>query len=165
MKVKQIVDTDFSNYKKPSIFILFPNCSFKCDKENGCMVCQNSSLANQPNIEISYEEILQLYRENPVTKAFVCGGLEPFDSFSELLELVQAIRKETLNDIVIYTGYKEEEIVTQLAQLLQYKNIIIKFGRYIPNCDGHYDEVLGVKLASPNQYAKHIGEEHENYKN
>ena len=129
------------------------------------MVCQNSSLANQPNIEISYEEILQLYRENPVTKAFVCGGLEPFDSFSELLELVQAIRKETLNDIVIYTGYKEEEIATQLAQLLQYKNIIIKFGRYIPNCEGHYDEVLGVKLASPNQYAKHIGEEYENYKN
>ena len=165
MKVKQIVDTDFSNYKKPSIFILFPNCSFKCDKESGCMVCQNSSLANQPNIEISYEEILQLYRENPVTKAFVCGGLEPFDSFSELLELVQAIRKEMLNDIVIYTGYKEEEIAAQLAQLLQYKNIIIKFGRYIPNCDGHYDEVLGVKLASPNQYAKHIGEEHENYKN
>ena len=165
MKVKQIVDTDFSNYKKPSIFILFPNCSFKCDKENGCMVCQNSSLANQPNIEISIQDILQLYRANPITKAFVCGGLEPFDDFSELLGLVQVIRKETLNDIVIYTGYKEEEITTQLAQLLQYKNIIIKFGRYIPNCEGHYDEVLGVKLASPNQYAKYIGEKYENYKN
>ena len=34
-----------------------------------------------------------------------------------------------------------------------FKNIIIKFGRYIPNQQAHYDDILGVNLASNNQYA------------
>ena len=36
------------------------------------------------------------------------------------------------------------------------KNIIIKFGRFIPNRPSRYDEVLGVELASDNQFAKRI---------
>jgi hypothetical protein len=35
-------------------------------------------------------------------------------------------------------------------------NIIIKYGRFIPNHQPHYDEILGVKLASDNQYAERI---------
>jgi hypothetical protein len=41
-------------------------------------------------------------------------------------------------------------------QLKSFSNIIIKFGRFIPNQEPHYDEVLGVKLASDNQYARRI---------
>ena len=37
---------------------------------------------------------------------------------------------------------------------MQYDNIVVKFGRFRPNQDPHYDNVLGVKLASNNQYAK-----------
>jgi len=33
-------------------------------------------------------------------------------------------------------------------------NIIVKFGRYRPNQEKHYDKILGVFLASDNQYAK-----------
>jgi hypothetical protein len=33
-------------------------------------------------------------------------------------------------------------------------NIIVKFGRYRPNQEPHFDKVLGVELASDNQYAK-----------
>ena len=117
MQVKQIVDTDFSNYKKPSIFILFPTCTFKCDRENGCAVCQNSSLANQPNIEVSLEKILELYCANPITHSFVCGGLEPFDSFESLLTLISYIRYRMSDDIVISTGYKEEEITKEIKKL------------------------------------------------
>ena len=40
--------------------------------------------------------------------------------------------------------------------LKQYKNIYIKFGRYVPNQNEHYDEVLGVKLVSDNQYGEKI---------
>ena len=32
--------------------------------------------------------------------------------------------------------------------------IIVKFGRFRPNQEPHYDEVLGVNLISDNQYAK-----------
>ena len=49
MIVKGIIDEDFINYKKPSMVIEFPYCSFKCDKECGQPVCQNSSLINESN--------------------------------------------------------------------------------------------------------------------
>jgi hypothetical protein len=39
--------------------------------------------------------------------------------------------------------------------------VIVKFGRFIPNQKSHYDEILGVNLVSPNQYAKIIGEKNE----
>ena len=39
-----------------------------------------------------------------------------------------------------------------------YGNIIIKFGRFIPNQPSIYDEILGVTLASNNQYAKRLEE-------
>ena len=35
MKVKNIVWEDFCNYKKASLFILTPYCSFKCEQDCG----------------------------------------------------------------------------------------------------------------------------------
>jgi hypothetical protein len=57
---------------------------------------------------------------------------------------------------VIYTGYEEWELLTNpyYEKILEYDNIVIKYGRFRPGQVPHYDEVLGVKLASDNQYAK-----------
>lgn len=52
MKLKGLVDEDFVQYKKPSMFVIAPYCTFKCDKEAGCNVCQNSDLAAAPIIEM-----------------------------------------------------------------------------------------------------------------
>ena len=157
MRIKGLVDEDFTNYKKPSMFIIFPFCTFKCDKEAGCSICQNSSLANEPDIDISLIEIVSRYVKNPITKAIVFGGLEPFDHIW-LIRLINEFRKYTEDEIVIYTGYTEEELKEDgiLEDIKKYKNIIIKFGRFIPNQEKQYDEVLGVELASPNQYARRI---------
>ena len=84
------------------------------------------------------------------------GGLEPLDQLQELLNLIGMFRCYTNDDIVIYTGYTEEEIKEQVGLLSQYTNIIIKFGRFVPDQESHYDNVLGIKLASPNQYARKI---------
>ena len=35
IKIRGINFEDFINYKKPSIFIAFPFCSFKCEKDCG----------------------------------------------------------------------------------------------------------------------------------
>lgn len=156
MKVKGIVFEDFLNYKKPSLFIIFPYCNFKCDKDCGLKVCQNSSLAKEKEIEYSIDKIVNNYIENDITKAIVCGGLEPMDSFDDLKELVGALRIKTNDDIVIYTGYREEEIEDKANDLKQFANIIIKFGRYIPNDREYYNDILGINLASRNQYAKKI---------
>jgi hypothetical protein len=43
-----------------------------------------------------------------------------------------------------------------LTFLKNFDNIIIKYGRFIPNQEQHYDETLGVNLASNNQYAERL---------
>lgn len=158
MKVKGLIDEDFVNYKKPAMVIEFPYCTFKCDKECGQSVCQNSALAHEPNIIIDYDELLTRYINNPITKAIVMQGLEPFDSFSDVMNLILWLRVKykCLDDIVIYTGYKKEEISWLIEYIKQYKNIIIKYGRYVPNQNPHFDSILGVKLSSDNQYAEKI---------
>ena len=156
MKLKGIIDYDTVNYKEPTLTLLFNYCDFKCDKINGCQVCQNSTLAREPDIEVSGEYIWQLYEQNPLTKAFCFQGLEPFDSYMDLIELVQFIRidKQCKDPIIIYTGYnKDEDKVTQMS-LSHYPNIIVKWGRFILGHESHYDEILGIKLASDNQYAE-----------
>jgi transcription initiation factor IIE alpha subunit len=83
-------------------------------------------------------------------------GLEPFESAHDVLVLIEEFRKYTDDDIVIYTGYYESEVSRYIEYLKKFKNIIIKFGRYRPYQSPHIDEVLGVKLASDNQYAVKI---------
>ena len=178
MKIKGIIDEDFVNYSKPSMYVAFPSCTFKCDKDNQCEICQNSSLACQPDIEVTSEQIVKRYLANPITKAIVVSGLEPFDTMIELISLVCCLRSNyhCMDDIVIYTGYTEDELSAGryghdrddvqkdlYKYLCNFPNIIIKFGRFIMNDEEHIDPVLGVKLASHNQYAKRFNyEEHEN---
>lgn len=156
MIVKDIIFEDFINYKKPSMFIICPKCSFKCDIENGNKICQNSNLVNQPSIELTNKYIVDNYINNNITGAIVFGGLEPFDTFADLLTLIHDLRKVTEDDIVIYTGYNKEEIEGYINMLSVFKNIIIKFGRFIPNNNSHYDNILGINLSSDNQYAEKI---------
>lgn len=158
MIIKDIKDEDFANYKKPSMFVIMPYCSFKCDKENGCNLCQNSHLAQEPDRKYSIDELIVRYITNPITKAIVFGGLEPFDSAEDLDCFIHLLRNKYYckDDVVIYTGYTEEELEDNpyFQNIVQNGNIVIKFGRFRPDQQPHYDEVLGVKLASDNQYAR-----------
>lgn len=158
MKIKGIIFEDFINYKKPSMVIEFPICkNFKCDKECGQQVCQNSELAKAPNKNVSITNLVKTYMNNNITEAIVFQGLEPFDSKDDLYQLIKVFREYTNNDIVIYTGYTETELDYEIETLKRlFKNIIIKFGRFIPNQESRFDEILGVTLASSNQYAKKI---------
>jgi len=172
MIVKDINECDFVNYKKPSMFLAFPTCSMKCDELNGAPVCQNCRLAQEPNISISKEEVCERYINNPLTNSIVFGGMEPFDSNLDVISLIDCLRNKynCNDDVVIYTGYTKEELIqgyrtnqepeaakaikTFWVTLISYPNIIIKFGRFIVNSESRYDDILGVKLASKNQYAE-----------
>lgn len=156
MILKRVEQERFQDYKLPSMFIAFPHCSFKCEKECGMGCCQNSPLATAPNINVSIQEIITMYESNKLHSALVLGGLEPFDSRDELVELVTEFRKKIDDDIVIYTGYYREEVSDVVLELEKIPNIIIKWGRFIPNDDKHFDEILGIHLASKNQYAERI---------
>jgi organic radical activating enzyme len=159
LRIKALVDEDFVNYKKPSMFIGTTTCNWKCCAEQGLdhSICQNSQLATSQTIEMPVDEIFHRYISNPITESVVIGGLEPFMQFQELLELISVFRSNKCNDdIVIYTGYYPEELSDEIQTLKKYKNIVIKFGRYIPDHDKHFDEVLGVYLASKNQFARRV---------
>lgn len=158
MKIKGIIDEDFVNYKKPSMVIISNSCSFKCEKENGESCCQNSSLSQIKSKDILDEAIIVRYINNPITKAIVFSGLEPLDQFNELFDFILKLRYQCncSDPVVIYSGFKEEEVVNKTKILSGFENIIVKFGRFIPNQKPHFDDILGVNLASDNQYAKKI---------
>ena len=159
MKIElvNLIDESFTEYKKPHMLVGFPSCTFKCDRENGKQVCQNWELAKAPRIVVEAEDIAARYVSNEITKAVVFAGLEPFDSFKQMVTLIDEIRKVSDDDIVIYTGYNEDEIEKMVSAItMTYQFIIIKYGRYRPGQKKHFDEVLGVELASDNQYAKMV---------
>lgn len=156
MKIIDLIDEDFINYKKPSLFLALPFCTFKCEKECGIQCCQNSSLAKQPIIEIPTEKLVRRYLENPISESVVMGGMEPLDSFDDVVEFISALRKCSDDPVILYTGYYKSEIEDKIEQLQKFPNIIVKFGRFKPNEPHHIDPILGVELASTNQYAEKI---------
>ena len=156
MKIKNIIMEDFINYRLPCMFIATAICDFKCDKEAGCKVCQNSDLAAAPNIDVSDEYIVQSYIDNDITEAVVIGGMEPFLQFEELYNLINKFRGQTSDPIIIYTGYYPNEVKEEILKLKKFKNIIVKFGRFIPDSAPVYDELLGINLASCNQKAMRL---------
>ena len=156
MEIRGLTDECIGDYYKTAMYIAMPYCTFKCDKENKNQLCQNWELSSAPIIEIPNDILINRYLSNPLTEAIIFSGLEPFDSFAELYQFIKDFRKISNDDIVIYTGYTEQEISEACKLFLEFKNIYIKFGRYRPKEKSHYDEILGIKLASSNQYAKKI---------
>ena len=191
MLIKGITDEDFINYKVPSMYIATATCSFKCDKEYGQPICQNSALATQPSFDVPVSVIVDRYLTNPITHGIVLGGLEPLDQFGDVIDLIRGLRTvpdpdmpsfallhrdhpKAMDPVVIYTGYTVDELddvysdwccdcdprnlapVSMIDLFKNFGNIILKFGRYIPGQQPHFDPVLGVNLASDNQYAERI---------
>jgi len=160
MRYLTILDEDFNNYKKPSMFIGTISCGGKCCEEAGIplCVCQNNTWRNKTPKSQNNDEIIGRYFSNKLTSSIVFGGLEPFEQWEELYEFIKCLRIKysCYDDVVIYTGYNKDEIDSQVLNLKQFENIIIKFGRYVPNQEKHFDEVLGVFLASDNQYGEKL---------
>lgn len=160
MRVKTIADEDFVNYRKPAMFIGTISCGGKCCVEGGfpLSVCQNDGWRNCHPVKIPDFKIVKRYLQNRISQAIVIGGLEPIEQIDEVVELIRTLRNDfnCHDDVVIYTGYYPDEIADIINNLKLFDNVVIKFGRYIPNIKSRFDEVLGVTLASENQYAVRI---------
>ena len=159
MIAKLVKQDDFVQYKKTCVVVCFPNCTWKCCTEAGIptSVCQNQEMCGLKDIDITPEDVYNLYKESLFAESICCSGLEPMLQFDDVLSLLKYFREHDCDaDFVIYTGYYRHEIEDKVQELSKYKNVIVKFGRYVPNQEKHYDEVLGVWLASDNQYAERI---------
>lgn len=151
MILSNLIDEDFTMYKKPAMIIGFPHCDMKCGS-----MCQNVVLLDSERVDVAVIALVDRYMNNPITHAIVFAGLEPFNTYDMMVDLIKAIRERTCDDIVIYTGYAKEEIMHDVDNLREYKNIIVKYGRYIEGDKPHYNELLGIELASSNQWAEKI---------
>lgn len=159
MLVKDIVDENFQDYKRASMFISAVSCDFKCMKELkvDIGICQNMRIVRLPDKRISISNIYRRYMSNPITNSVVIGGLEPMLQFKEVLSLIHYFRIQGCNDdFVIYTGYYPYEIEDKVKELKSFNNIIIKYGRFMPDLDSRYDNILGISLSSKNQHAEKI---------
>lgn len=152
------VKTDnITDYKKTSLLLVFPFCSGKCGEE-----CQNKHLMGTTPTGYKNTDIINLYIDLPSHGAVVFAGLEPWDSFSEMKQLVKDfVSQYKAIDIVIYTGYEYNEIENQIQELVDcFKanvansddNLIIKYGMYDVNKKEYWkSNILGVNLATTNQ--------------
>ena len=156
--LKDVIFEDTVNYKKTCMTLEMPFCSMKCDKECGKPVCQNGALASLSSIEVDAASLIRRYLSDHMVHALCFQGLEPFDSWMQLAKFILMFRKHSDDDIVIYTGYNKCEIQDKLHVIENAgrENVYVKFGRYVPNQEPHYDDVLGVYLASDNQYGERI---------
>lgn len=158
MIIKDIQDETLQDYKDVAMLISARTCDWKCCRDAGYEICQNSEVARRKDIDIPNEKICERYLSNKVSKAIIFGGLEPMFQILDILAILELLRNHYhCNDtVVIYTGYDKSEIKPQVRALSEYPNVIVKYGRFIPNQTTHYDAVLGVFLASPNQWAEKI---------
>lgn len=153
IRLKTIDFENFSHYKEPCTVLCVPFCDFKCTKtfsENFCQNCHNYNLEIK---EYKISNIINSYLNNPISKCIVFAGFEPMWSIYEIFLFLEEFRKFSDDNVIIYTGYYKNEISKYVELLKKYKNIIIKYGRYIPNQETRFDSLLGVELASSNQYA------------
>ena len=108
---------------------------------------QTKDINGKKAIDVAKERALNIAGTNiAYIKLYELLGYEIDDAAKEQIA-------KTKDDIVIYTGYTEKELNGYLNKLKNIPNLILKFGRFIPNNIAHYDEILGVELASDNQYA------------
>ena len=160
MRIKNLIDEDFINYKLPSMFIGSIKCGGKCCSEQNIpfSICQNDEWRKLKILNVDDLAIIKRYLGNNLTKSIVFGGLEPFEQFEELIQFIHKLRIDfsCKDDVVIYTGYYENEITKEISELKKYENIVIKYGRYLINSNKKYDDVLGIYLASENQYGERI---------
>lgn len=175
MKLKAIKPNDYTNYHDPegwsSLFVGMGVCDWKCCIAANIPIetCQNSELAKAPVVEMDAETLIRTYIGE--SGSVVVGGLEPFNDMASLKELAKAYSETVsylgentqFDKFVVYTGYKPDEIITLVEQIYDIVKtkltFIVKFGRFVPNQTPHFDDVLGVDLASDNQYAKEITKE------
>lgn len=157
IRLKDAVEV-FQDYKKSALLLSTCYCDWKCCIEAGVdkSVCQNQKIAQQREVTLPFESVLKKVNQS-FTDAVIFGGLEPFMQADEVIQCIEYLRQHGVKkDIVIYTGYYVEEIDAETLAYLVLNGVILKCGRFIPNRKSKFDAVLGITLASDNQYGVYL---------
>jgi pyruvate-formate lyase-activating enzyme len=137
------------------MFIAAISCDWKCLRESNLPlhICQNSHTSKMDTHSYDILDLIKRFNDNELSECIIFAGLEPLLQFEEIYEFIKIFRDTNNEDIIIYTGYYLDEVKDKIDQLRNFKNIIIKFGRYKPNSNKIFDDNLKIYLASDNQYS------------
>ncbi|MEJ5307837.1 MAG: 4Fe-4S single cluster domain-containing protein [candidate division WOR-3 bacterium] len=108
-------------------FVLWTQgCDIRCE---GCI--SQHTWDKMGGIEVSVEELI---KKMIVSKKSGCEGItisggEPFLQYGSLLILLKEIKRE-YDDILVYTGYRFENIKNEFKSCLRYISVLID-GKYI----------------------------------
>lgn len=125
----------------------------RCLKD--CPGCQNAHLKQEPDIEVTSDEIIEEVKSNFFNEGIILGGLEWTHSPKELRELVGKALSSNL-EVMLYT-YRTEENFKDVFPDLYSLPIWVKFGEYDKNKTVKGNIHYGITLATSNQYIKKLG--------
>ena len=130
----------------------------------GCKGCVSSNL--QPvdyETEGRIEDFLDGFNLKKIDGVTISGG-EPFEQIKELKRLIEILKENSVEDILIYTGYTLEEL-----QMMKNKNVDYILNNIAVLIDGPYvleldDQKHNLK-GSTNQKIHYLNEKYENLYN
>ena len=133
------------NFSK-EVYVLGPGKRFVIWYQGCLKNCRNCINQDGRKLEggifYSNNELLELImNEKELTGVTLCGG-EPCIQFDEVFRLIKVIKENTDLDIIIYTGYKLNDLIKKYGnEFCEYIDILID-GEYIEELD-HGEELRG----------------------
>lgn len=133
------------NFSK-EVYVLGPGKRFVIWYQGCLKNCRNCINQDGRKLEggifYSNNELLELImNEKELTGVTLSGG-EPFIQFDEVFGLIKVIKENTDLDIIIYTGYKLNDLIKKYGnEFCEYIDILID-GEYIEELD-HGEELRG----------------------
>jgi len=85
-----------------------------------CPGCHNSETwdfagGEERTVDDVFAEVTRILRENPMLRGVTFSGGDPFYQAGEFARLARMIRRATRKDIVCFTGFTLEELLTGVA--------------------------------------------------
>ena len=118
MRINSIIKESKVNGPGNRAVIWVQGCNKNCE---GCF--NQSALAYDAGIEMSPEQIIDEIEIDKIDGVTISGG-EPFDQSMELKKLLSILKAKCIN-ILIYTGYEYEYLVSRFLYILKLCNYII----------------------------------------
>lgn len=104
-----------------------------------CPKCSNPELwAKDETKDIPLSELATLFKKNvEIADGVTITGGEPFYQPDELYSLVYMLKKYKYSDVLVYSGYKYEILVSEYPHIMKYIDVLI---------DGRYEDTLNNNL-------------------
>lgn len=139
--------------------IWFQGCNKRC---KGCINPEGRNIDGGYSIDVN--EMLSLIIKTPSIQGVTISGGEPFLQFSALYELVYLVKANLNLDIMLFSGYKFEDIKEEYSEVI-IKDFFSKIDIFI---DGEYIEELNddqMYRGSSNQNIYFFTNKYIEYKN